>query len=647
VACLVLFRADLRSYRQPLGRPYAAPVGSGYGPADLQSAYNLPSSTAGSGETVAIVDAFSDPYIASDLATYRAAWGLPPCGAGCFSVVNQNGQPSPLPPANASWAKEESLDVDMVSAICPLCHILLVEANSDNPNFTDLGTAENTAVALGARFVSNSYAIGEQPADPTYDPYYNHPGVAIVAAAGDDGYGSDYPASSPYVTAVGGTTLTRASNPRGWTETVWNQGPGIVTASGCSAYEPKPSWQGDTGCANRTDNDVAAVATGVAVYDTYEGGWKPEAGTSVAAPIIAATFALAGPPAAGTYPSSYLYRHATQLYDVTSGANYTGCIPAYLCTAGPGYDGPTGWGTPDGIAAFLPWTNWLSEIGAPPPGIAGYSWPSVSSWAANRLDVFVRGTDNAIWHAWWDGTRWNAWESLGPAIVSSPAAVSWGPNRIDLFGVGADGNVWHKVWDVVWNHGWTSWLSEIGAPPPGIVVGSSPSVSSWAANRLDVFVLGTDNAIWHAWWDGTRWNAWESLGPTILSSPAAVSWGPNRIDLFGVGADGNVWHKVWDVVWNHGWTSWLSEIGAPPPGIAAGSSPSVSSWAANRLDVFVLGTDDAIWHAWWDGTRWNTWQSLGPAIVSSPAAVSWGPDQIDLFGVGTDGNVWHKVFGAR
>jgi Putative Ig domain len=356
-SCMVLIRTNVAHHTQAALGPDAAPSGEGYGPSNLQSAYNLPSSTAGSGETVAVVDAYDDPNAASDLATYRADWGLPACGTGCFTKVNQEGETSPLPAAAGStgWDVEESLDIDMVSAICPLCHIILVEANSADT--ADLGAGVNAAVALGADFVSNSYGGSESSSDNTYDSdYYNHPGVAVTASAGDDGYGVSYPAASPDVTSVGGTTLSTASNTRGWTETVWGSSSGGEgTGSGCSADSPKPSWQTDTGCSRRTDNDVAAVAnpnTGVAVYDTYsEGGWLEVGGTSASSPIIASTFALAGTPAAGTYPSSYIYKHTSDLNDVTSGANGT-CSPAYLCTAEVGYDGPTGWGTPDGVAAF-------------------------------------------------------------------------------------------------------------------------------------------------------------------------------------------------------------------------------------------------------------------------------------------------------
>jgi subtilase family serine protease len=352
---MVLIRTDVRQRSgASMGRKV---VGFGYGPADLQSAYKLPSSTAGAGQIIAVVDAFNNPKAVSDFNFYRSNWGLPACnastGAGCLTVVNQNGAASPLPRNSGSsgWATEASLDVDMAAAVCPKCHVYLVEANG--PTTKNLGTGVDSAVSvLGAKFVSNSYGGSQSSSDGTFDNlYYKHAGVAVTASAGDSGFGVSYPAASQYVTSVGGTTLNRSTSTRGWKETVWSG-----TGSGCStSSEAKPSWQHDTGCTHRTDNDVAAVAnpsTGVAVYDTYDQfGWLEVGGTSVSSPIIAAVFALAGTPTAGTFPSSYPYAHTSNLFDVTSGSNGS-CSPAYLCHAEVGYDGPTGWGTPNGTAAF-------------------------------------------------------------------------------------------------------------------------------------------------------------------------------------------------------------------------------------------------------------------------------------------------------
>ncbi|WRZ92042.1 S53 family peptidase [Streptomyces sp. NBC_01007] len=335
---------------------------SGFGPTDLQAAYGLTSAAAanGTGETIAVVDAYNDPNAEADLATYRSYYGLPACTTanGCFKKVSQTGSTTSLPSNDTGWAEEISLDLDMASAICPKCNILLVEAKS--AAMADLGTAVNEAVALGAKYVSNSYGGSESSSDTSYDTaYFNHPGVAITVSAGDSGYGAEYPAASQYVTSVGGTALTKAaSTTRGWTESVWKTSDTEATGSGCSAYDPKPAWQTDTGCSKRTVSDVSAVAdpaTGVAVYDSYgiTPGWYTFGGTSVSSPVIAGVYALAGTPSTGSYPAKFPYTAAgtSALNDVTSGNNGT-CTVSYLCTATTGYDGPTGWGTPEGVTAF-------------------------------------------------------------------------------------------------------------------------------------------------------------------------------------------------------------------------------------------------------------------------------------------------------
>ena len=327
-------------------RPASSP--SGYHPADLQSAYKLPSSTAGSGQTVAIVDAFNDPNAESDLGVYRSQFGLSPCTTanGCFRKVNQTGG-TKYPRGNTGWAEEISLDLDMVSAICPNCHILLVEAKTNS--FSNLAAAVDEAATLGANEISNSYGGSEYSTEVSDQSHYNHAGIAITVSSGDSGYGVQFPAASQYVTAVGGTSLTKASNTRGWSETAWSG-----AGSGCSAYVSKPGWQTDTGCSQRTVADVSADAdpnTGVSVYDTYhEPGWLVFGGTSVASPIIASVYALAGNAGSVNY-GQYPYLHSGSLFDVTSGSNGS-CGGSYLCTAGPGYDGPTGLGTPDGTGGF-------------------------------------------------------------------------------------------------------------------------------------------------------------------------------------------------------------------------------------------------------------------------------------------------------
>jgi hypothetical protein len=343
--CFALRRTDIKSTETIA--PDATP--SGVTPANLASAYKL--GAGGTGEIVAIVDAYDDPNAESDLATYRSQWGLSACTTanGCFKKVSQTGSSTSLPTADSGWAGEISLDIDMVSAVCPSCKIDLVEATSATD--ADLFTAEDEAVTLGAKFVSNSWGGSESSSQTSEDTHLNHPGVAITVSSGDDATGAEFPATSQYVTAVGGTSLTAASSTtRGWTETAWSD-----AGSGCSSYETKPTWQTvTTNCTKRAEADVSAVAdpaTGVAVYQTYgASGWTVYGGTSVSSPIIAAVYALAGTPGTSDYPAKYPYANQSSFFDVTSGTN--GSCGAPICTAGTGWDGPTGLGTPNGTAGF-------------------------------------------------------------------------------------------------------------------------------------------------------------------------------------------------------------------------------------------------------------------------------------------------------
>ncbi|MFF9207896.1 MULTISPECIES: putative Ig domain-containing protein [unclassified Streptomyces] len=387
-SCFAQRRTDIK---QRLASALAAATPSGLSPANLHSAYNLPT-TGGSGITVAIVDAYNDPNAEADLATYRSTYGLSSCtkANGCFKQVSQTGSTTSLPTNDTGWAGEEALDLDMVSAVCPNCSIILVEANSAND--TDLGIAENEAVALGAKVVSNSWGGSEASSQTTEDTqYFKHPGVAITVSSGDSAYGAEYPATSQYVTAVGGTALTTAANSRGWSESVWHTSSTEGTGSGCSAYDPKPSWQTDTGCAKRMEADVSAVAdpaTGVAVYDTYGGsGWAVYGGTSASAPIVAGVYALAGIPGTSDYPAKYPYQHTGNLYDVTSGSNGS-CSTSYFCTARTGYDGPTGWGTPNGTAAFTAGSVSGNTVTVTNPG-------SQSTTTGSSVSLQIHATDSA------------------------------------------------------------------------------------------------------------------------------------------------------------------------------------------------------------------------------------------------------------
>ncbi len=322
----------------------AAP--SGYGPSDLRSAYKV---TTNGTTTIAIVDAYGYPNAEHDLGVYRSQYGLPACTTanGCFRKVNEYGVQGSYPAMNTGWAQESALDLDMASAMCSGCRIVLVEAKS--ATYADLATAVRTAASIaGVTVISNSYG-GSETGTTSYETSYNQPGKAVTVSTGDSGYGVQFPASSPHVIAVGGTHLVRASNTRGWSETAWNKG-----GSGCSSVYAKPSFQKDPLCTRRMEGDVSAVAdpnTGVAVYgptSSTSSGWMVFGGTSVAAPLIGGIYGVTGHKPTG---AATIYTYKSALNDVTSGTNGS-CGGTYFCTAQAGYDGPTGNGTPNGTPAF-------------------------------------------------------------------------------------------------------------------------------------------------------------------------------------------------------------------------------------------------------------------------------------------------------
>jgi hypothetical protein len=251
--------------------------------------------------------------------------------------------------------------------------------------------------------------------------------------------------------------------------------------------------------------------------------------------------------------------------------------------------------------------------------------PRYVSWSSNRLDGFVRGADGALWHQAYDSGTWYGWESLGGQIIGDPAAVSWGPGRLDIFARGTDNQLWHMAWD----NGWYGW-----EPLGGQVTGDISAVS-WGSNRLDIFWRGADGALWTKAWDGSAWVGPASLGGVLASSPQVVSWGPNRLDVFVRGADGGLWHQAYDSGTWYGWES----LGGTFTG-----NPAVVSWGSNRLDMFVRGMDGALWHKYWGGSSWGGWQSLGGGMRGSPTAVSWGPNRLDVFVRGTDNQLYEMAW---
>jgi alpha-tubulin suppressor-like RCC1 family protein len=343
----------------------------GLDPQDLQSAYAIPA-LGGEDQTVAIVDAYGDLTAEEDLSAYRTRYGLAPCTKSnhCFRKVNEAGEERNYPAPSEfehGWQTETALDLEMASAACPGCRILLVQAG--NPAVAAMARAAATAARLGATEISNSYGLPEQVCTAecaTLASSYEHPGVLVTASAGDNGFDNyveggqspNYPAALPGVVAVGGTSLRRDSSPRGWGEEAWSGG-----GSGCASRWAKPVWQQDTGCASRMEADVSAVGaceTPVSVFASSSGGWANVCGTSVSAPLVAGIEAHASGYARSLPGADGFYEDPQALFDVTAGQNGS-CSPAahlYWCRAGAGYDGPTGNGTPDGPLE-------LSSAGAP------------------------------------------------------------------------------------------------------------------------------------------------------------------------------------------------------------------------------------------------------------------------------------------
>ena len=286
------------------------------------------------------------------------------------------------------------------------------------------------------------------------------------------------------------------------------------------------------------------------------------------------------------------------------------------------------------------------------PALAGYeamggictSAPQAVAWGPNRLDVFVTGTDSALYHKWWDGSAWGpsltGYEAMGGVCVGDPRVVAWGPDRLDVFVLGTDRALYHKGWN---GSAWGPSLT--GYEAMGGVCVSQPEVIAWGPNRLDVFVIGTDRALYHKWWDGSAWGpsltGYERLGGVCLSAPRAVAWGPNRLDVFVIGTDGALYHKWWDgSAWGPSLTG-FERMG----GICVGQ-PEVVAWGPNRLDVFVIGTDGALYHKWWDGSAWGPsltgYEGMGGICTSQPRVTAWGPNRLDVFVTGTDSALYHK-----
>jgi hypothetical protein len=558
-------------------------VEGGYSPSDLASAYGIPSG--GSGQTVAIVDAYDDPSAESDLATYRSQYGLPACttGNGCFRKINQTGGTA-YPAGEPGWGVEISLDVDMVSAACPACHILLVEA-TDN-HFANLDAAENQAVAQGATEVSNSWGSLQFPEETSLDPNFNHPGIPTTFSAGDHGYEVEYPAAAPTVIAVGGTTLVRASNARGWAETAWGG-----TGSGCSSYESKPIWQHDSGCTHRTSTDTSAVAdpeTPLSIYDSYSrAGWILEGGTSAASPIVASIMALANQFTRSLTGGFGLYVNSLEngtgaLDDVVSGSNGS-CGGTYLCTAGTGYDGPTGLGSPYGAPS-------AASVATPS---ALHTGGTIESYGRDPNNHLVETSYVPSTNSW---THYDITASTGSGVRSDPTVVEAG-GTIEVYARDPSNHLVETVYSPSTN----SWSSYDISASTGSLVAGTPSVVE-TGGALEVYARDPSNHLIETVYTPTT-NKWASYDLTA-STKSQVAGDP-RVLL----------------------TSGTIEVYARDPSnhlVETVYSPSTNSWSSYDISA-----------------------STGSLVVSNPSIVVLeSPSTIEIYASDPSGHLIETVYSS-
>jgi len=260
-------------------------------------------------------------------------------------------------------------------------------------------------------------------------------------------------------------------------------------------------------------------------------------------------------------------------------------------------------------------------------------WPSATSWGSNRLDVFGRGTDNALWHKWWDGGKWSGWESLGGVIFQAPSCTSWGPNRIDCFVVGGSDSFYHKWWD---GSKWSGWERLSG------IVNEAISCVTQRENSLDCFVRGTDMALYQRSWNGSKWSEWTRLGGKLDSAPACVVKNPGTIHCFYRGTDNTLREKTMQVnadgtaAYTEGeWTNLGGQISETPSAVYIDPG-KIEVMARNMQGMMVRRFHvDGQWHGWKETTL--------PLEQPIQAVRRKGTRNIDYFLVNSKGNVVHAV----
>jgi hypothetical protein len=592
----------------------------------------------GSGQTIAIVDAYDDPNIAGDLHQFDVRFGL---FDPSFTKVNQSGGTA-LPAASATWAVEISLDVEWAHAVAPGARILLVEANS-NSNADLFAAVAFAASQPGVSVVSMSWGTpefaNESSFDATFTTPIGHAGVTFLAAPGDAGAPASYPSASSNVIAVGGTTLALTSSGAWSGESGWSG-----SAGGLSAYEGQPSYQRGVvtqTATRRAAPDVAYDAdptTAFPIYDSYNNPvsapWSQVGGTSAGAPQWAALVAIAdqGRTLAGrapldgpgqTLPALYQLP-AADFHDVTSGTS-TG-TPNYA--AGPGYDLVTGRGSP--LANLV--IGGLVGYGASPAAVVA-PWVSLggagTALAAGRnadgsQQVFTIGTDGGLWvQTRPAGGAWGGWLGLG-GVCTGLAATTNSRGFQDVFAVGTDGAIWARSETALGQ--WTAWAS-LGGNWKSVTAGTN------AEGTVQVFAVAANGSTWVATEAAPGlWTPWTNLGG-VGRTPVVTRNGRGLLDLFVIGSDNGLWTRSETAAGQ--WTAWAGLGGVC-------RSISVGTDADGTEQAFAVGSDGAVWTRTQTLTgQWNGWTSLG-GVGQGLAVARNGQGLLDLFVVGGDGAIWTR-----
>ena len=652
-------------------RPQTA-VPTGLPPKAITTAYGFPT-TGGSGKTIAIVDAFDDPTIASNLDTFSSEYGLPPCTTtnGCFTKVNQTGGTTTYPSATSGWALEISLDVEWAHALAPGAHILLVEVTSNSDTNLFVGV---TYAAHHAQYVSMSWGGTEFASETSFDSDFTAvPSVSYFAAAGDSGERVLYPSASPDVVSVGGTTLTVTATTYAWQgESAWSKGGG-----GCSAFEQATAAQkafstyyqaGVTCDGARATPDVALDAnpkTGVSVYDTLALGtgladWLRVGGTSASTVMWAARSAVAGVQVDATY----VYGANIPFYDVASGTNGATCAKGYnLCTGVGSWNesrgslnATLGFATaPQTVVAGQPSTAMALDLSsaAPTGGLSvslstgssggGFSTTATGTFG-HTLTVSVPGGATKSGSFYYRDTK------AGSPVITASAQYLNPVSQTETVGVGALSRITVSPASVSLTEAASQSLVATGVDQftNPVVAGFDPTWTTTVGGGTFSQATGASTTFTAGSVPGggvvtaTQGSVHGTVSVTVkaLSKPASVVNSATWMNVFYDSTSGDLMNAWWQST-----SGWHDQV------LAKGmvGSPAAIVNSSTWMDVFYDSTSGDLMNAWWQSTSgWHD-QVLATGMVGSPAAVTRTATSMDVFYESSSGQLmdasWHATSG--